>query len=583
MKFLSILLSALLLAFSFGSAGTQPAYALSDYSAIYSELADEYPELTDRMLNGDHPVTEGQIQAFLDDLSAEVSETDVLTERNFEEVMYEAFKIVLFEDGEIGLPVDEHFDFGMMLLTEFSEEVSYALDEGELSGDLADLSDFIKSILLEEETPAVGGGGSLAVEEAVEPEDDTTIALPAKSIKTAIETIDGRRIATITPNSAALLDILETVGTGVTIVVSAGAEADDIQTILSGDVISQMSKQDATLMVDSALGYYALPAVAMDMQKAALELGSPDASDLDVAIRMGAAPDADEAIRMIQSIDGSVMVMIPPVYFEIVISYQDKTITLERFSAYTERAVPVPDSLDAKKITTAVVIDENGGVQHIPTRIVSNKAGQRYAVFSSMTNSSYAVIFRERTFADSAKHWASADINGMAGRMILGGVSAQAFEPDRDITRAEFMAIVVRSLGLMRAGGGEDAFVDVANGSWYYDAVSIAKEYGITSGNGDGTFAPDSMITREEAMAMIARAAKIAGLDTEMSEVAAAAELSQMKDSAEVSGWARISAAVCIQSGIIVGDSGSIDPTDSITRAETAVIVNRMLSTSGLI
>lgn len=91
----------------------------------------------------------------------------------------------------------------------------------------------------------------------------------------------------------------------------------------------------------------------------------------------------------------------------------------------------------------------------------------------------------------------------------MNGTGDDIYGPDRDITRAEFAAIIVRALELMRPGTGKDIFTDVTKNNWYYDAVSIAYEYGIIFGYGNGRFCPDEIITREQAMAIIAREMKI--------------------------------------------------------------------------
>ena len=97
-------------------------------------------------------------------------------------------------------------------------------------------------------------------------------------------------------------------------------------------------------------------------------------------------------------------------------------------------------------------------------------------------------------------------------------VGQDTFEPGRDITRAEFAAIVVRGLGLMRPGVGQDNFDDVIQKNWYYDAVTIAGENGIISGYGYGKFGPDDQITREQAMAMIARAMQVTKLEANLTD-----------------------------------------------------------------
>lgn len=168
--------------------------------------------------------------------------------------------------------------------------------------------------------------------------------------------------------------------------------------------------------------------------------------------------------------------------------------------------------------------------------------------------------------------------------LIINGVDNSNFAPDKDITRAEFSAILVKGLGLMRPGTGKDTFTDVTKDAWYYDAVSISYEYGLISGYEDGTFKPTDKVTREQAMTMIARAMQITGLDSEMAAKDADHVLSIYVDSSQLGGWAKNSVVKCISTQLVAGRNGNqIAPKYSITRAEVAVIMRRLLQKSGLI
>jgi hypothetical protein len=114
--------------------------------------------------------------------------------------------------------------------------------------------------------------------------------------------------------------------------------------------------------------------------------------------------------------------------------------------------------------------------------------------------------------------------------------------------------------------------------------VETAAGYGIIKGYGDGNFGPNDKITREEAMLMIARAMNITGLDAKLSDGEATALLQGFADAGDVSGYAETQVAACLKTGVITGrDGGRIAPKEYITRAEVAVIVERLLQKSGLI
>jgi hypothetical protein len=122
------------------------------------------------------------------------------------------------------------------------------------------------------------------------------------------------------------------------------------------------------------------------------------------------------------------------------------------------------------------------------------------------------------------------------------------------ITRAEYAAILVRALGIPESGK-TSSFSDVGSSDWYYGAVSAAVQYGIIKGYDDGTFRPNANITRQEAMAMLQRAAKVAEY------AGTTGTLTGFTDANQVAAWAEAAAQFNVGSGLIVGSDGA-DPPD---------------------
>lgn len=118
------------------------------------------------------------------------------------------------------------------------------------------------------------------------------------------------------------------------------------------------------------------------------------------------------------------------------------------------------------------------------------------------------------TFADMAGHWAKEDVELLASKQIVNGISDNKFGPDDKITRAQFATLLVRSLGITssNAGGKAIAFNDVKASDWYAEAVTLASRAGLINGYEDQTFRPDRNITREETAIMIARAIEFSGI-----------------------------------------------------------------------
>ena len=98
-------------------------------------------------------------------------------------------------------------------------------------------------------------------------------------------------------------------------------------------------------------------------------------------------------------------------------------------------------------------------------------------------------------------HWAAADVLAMNKAGIVSGVSDKLFDPDRNITRAEFAAIIARALKL----NDKTADYKDVNGEWFAPYVGACSEAGIISGMGDGTFAPNANATRAQAASIVRR------------------------------------------------------------------------------
>ncbi len=164
----------------------------------------------------------------------------------------------------------------------------------------------------------------------------------------------------------------------------------------------------------------------------------------------------------------------------------------------------------------------------------------------------------------------------MADRRIVFGIGDDLFEGERAVTRAEFAAILVRGLGFSDVGTSD--FPDVADSDWFAGAVGRAYELGLIYGRDDGNFDPNAAITREEAMAMITRSSVVAEYDGVDGET-----ITGFDDVDDISAWAMSDVEYNISNNLIYGYDGLIRPTDTITRAETAAVILRLLRVADLV
>lgn len=173
-------------------------------------------------------------------------------------------------------------------------------------------------------------------------------------------------------------------------------------------------------------------------------------------------------------------------------------------------------------------------------------------------------------FTDIVGHWAEDDINEMVARGIVSGVTSTTFEPDREITRAEFAALVVRALNLT-TGSGTGRFYDVDAEHWYAPEVSAAVSAGLISGY-NGYFRPEDYITREEMAVVIMQAYQFLGKQISRGTI------DKFVDQDKISGWAFTyvdqAASVGLISGLAIDIFG---PLENATRAQAASLIKRLL------
>ena len=171
-------------------------------------------------------------------------------------------------------------------------------------------------------------------------------------------------------------------------------------------------------------------------------------------------------------------------------------------------------------------------------------------------------------FADIDNHWAKDSILEMAAMGYAKG-SNGLFRPNNNISRAEFVSLLIRVLNI----ADEDAvsnFADVKPTDWFVKDVLAAAEKGYVKGYEDGTFKPNSPITRQEIGTVIGSL-----LEEEITN--ADEVLSVFND--EVSQWAKVNVAKTVKAEIIKGLPGNIfGGTQNTTRAEATVMLLRYLN-----
>ena len=165
---------------------------------------------------------------------------------------------------------------------------------------------------------------------------------------------------------------------------------------------------------------------------------------------------------------------------------------------------------------------------------------------------------------------------GEAFSGIVNGMTETTFEPQGTLTRAEFATMLYRIAGTP-AAEAESTYSDVKTGDWYYNAVVWATEAGVVNGMGDGTFAPNDNITRQEMATMLYRLAKAEKVEED--------KLASFPDAASVADWAKDAMNWAVSTEIVNGSTHDdkvnyLDPTATALRCQAAAVACRYLALS---
>ena len=155
---------------------------------------------------------------------------------------------------------------------------------------------------------------------------------------------------------------------------------------------------------------------------------------------------------------------------------------------------------------------------------------------------------------------------------MVKGITETVYAPDNTLTRATLVTLLYRMENQPQAPA--NTFADVLSGAWYESAVAWASANGVVLGVGEGLFAPDADITREQIAVILYKYTKLKGGD-----VSKTADLTAFTDAADVSDWAKDALSWAVAEGLIQGmGENTVAPTATANRAQIAAILTRYMN-----
>ncbi len=186
-----------------------------------------------------------------------------------------------------------------------------------------------------------------------------------------------------------------------------------------------------------------------------------------------------------------------------------------------------------------------------------------------------AIIAGENTsvsFSDTTGHWGEEAISTLVRKNVLSGYADGTFKPDANVTRAEFVTMVVKAFSV----NGDEVieFTDLTSSSWAFPYVKKAVASGVITGYADGSFKPDEFISREQAAVILHR---VLSLKLTLPEGS-----SDFVDVADISEYALRSVLDLAGKGLIHGVGDKIFmPHGNSTRAMAATMINNAVEFVG--
>lgn len=238
--------------------------------------------------------------------------------------------------------------------------------------------------------------------------------------------------------------------------------------------------------------------------------------------------------------------------------------------------VTIPYTLGANEKpenVQAVYVDEDGKLHWLPNSVYDSV--EKVVRFSTSHFSIYGVGYKEEApvITDISTHWAKNDIDFVMNKGLLVGTSPTTFGPNTGMTRGMFVTVLGRLAEADVDAYKTSSFTDVKSDAYYMSSVEWAKEKGIVSGMGEGLFAPEQTITREQMAAIILNYADF--IDIKLPNVNAEKTFA---DNDKISSYAKDSVSQVQMAGVIGGKNGNIfDPQGTATRAEFSSVLCRFV------
>ncbi|WP_068502377.1 S8 family serine peptidase [Paenibacillus kribbensis] len=427
-----------------------------------------------------------------------------------------------------------------------------------------------------------GGGGRSNTTPSAASNTSTPVATSAPSLQTVVKqgqavkavttaVAVNNNVQSLTVTDADLQAAVTAAGSSPTaIILSATSQAGQTtKAALTSAQLATLGKAPAgsSLIVSNTGSSLALPISALK--------NAPAGAGIEVVI----SSQAQDSSTFTGKLKGSTVIGVP-VGFEANVVTGGKSQPLKVAPGqFITRSFTVPGQIDSN--TAGVLYTANGNVYPVPSVFTKQADGSTVVKVSRPGFSTYAAATRPVSFEDISTSYAQSEIQSLANKLLINGTTDTTFSPKKNVTRAEFAALVTRALGL--TPGTAAPFSDIPAGSWYTGDVAAAYEAGLITGRNGDKFDPNANISRQEIAVILGKAIDLLQIKAAVDGPAR----TPYHDASSFAGYAKDSIEKVSAAGIINGEtiqnSSYFKPNAPTTREASAKVLHVLLQKAALI
>ncbi|MEC0182078.1 S8 family serine peptidase [Paenibacillus peoriae] len=427
-----------------------------------------------------------------------------------------------------------------------------------------------------------GGGGRSNTTPSAAANTSTPVATSAPSLQTVVKQgqtvkavtttiVLNNNVQSLTVTDADLQAAVTAAGSSPTaIVLSAASQAGQTtKAVLTSAQLATLGKAPAgsSLIVSNTGSSLALPISALK--------NAPAGANLEVVI----SSQVQESSIFTGKLKGSTVIG-TPVGFEANVIADGKSQPLKVAPGqFITRSFTVPGQIEPN--TAGVLYAANGNVYPVPSVFTKQADGSTVVKVSRPGFSTYAAATRPVSFEDISSSYAQSEIQSLANKLLINGTTDTTFSPKKNVTRAEFAALITRALGL--TPGTAAPFSDIPAGSWYIGDVAAAYEAGLVTGRNSDKFDPNANISRQEIAVILGKAVDLLQIKAAVTGPAR----TPYHDASSFAGYAKDSIEKVSAAGIINGEtiqnSSYFKPNAPATREASAKVLHVLLQKAALI